>query len=93
MFIVSYDISSDRKRSKFSKFLQSYGEKVQYSVYTIKNSPRILGIVLAEIEHRYRKTFEPTDSIYIFRICDGCMKKIVRYGSASHEEKDVVFLD
>lgn len=35
MIIVSYDISNDKVRSKFSKFLLEYGDRLQYSVYEI----------------------------------------------------------
>lgn len=93
MIIVSYDFSSNKRRSKFSKFLKRYGEKVQFSVYSIKNSQRILNIILKEIELNYSKTFEKTDSILIFIVCEQCQKKIIRYGSAVHEESDVVYFD
>lgn len=92
MIIVSYDFAENKVRAKFAKFLKQYGEKIQYSVYRIKNSPRILNIILAEIEHKYKKKFKNTDSILIFRICNSCMDKIVRYGSAKHEESEVVYL-
>ena len=38
MLIVSYDISDDKLRGKFAKFLMSYAIRLQYSVYEIKNS-------------------------------------------------------
>jgi CRISPR-associated endonuclease Cas2 len=93
MIIISYDFSNDKKRAKFAKFLKQYGNKIQYSVYQIKNSQRLLNIIMTEIELRYKKTFDNTDSILIIRICAGCQKKIVRYGSAVHEESEVVYFD
>jgi len=92
MIIVSYDFSNDKRRAKFAKFLKQYGEKVQYSVYRIRNSQRVLNIILTEIAHNYEKKFEDTDSIYIFSVCQSCLKKIKRYGSARHEEEDVIYL-
>ncbi len=93
MFIVSYDFSSDRKRAKFSKFIKQFGEKIQYSVYRIKNSQRVLRLILAEIDKKYAQKFDKTDSILIFYLCASCIKKIKKYGSASHEEKDVIYLE
>jgi len=90
MIIVSYDFQSNKKRNKFSKFLKKYGRKIQYSVYEIKNSPRVLKNILSEIELKYRKEFKGSDSILIFYICEGCEKKIKRYGYAENEEKDIV---
>lgn len=93
MIIISYDFACDKTRSRFSKFLKKFGNKIQYSVYQIKNSPRILNLILAEIEHRYKPLFKNTDSVLIFQICEKCQKKIIRYGSASHEEKDVIYFE
>jgi len=93
MIIISYDFSSNLTRAKFSKYIKKFGNKIQYSVYQIKNSQRILNLILAEIEHSYKPFFENTDSILIFQVCEGCQKKIIRYGSASHEEKDIVYFE
>lgn len=91
MIIICYDFSDNKVRTKFSKFLKKFGRKIQYSVYEIRNSQRILQNILDEVELNYKKLFKNTDSILIFRICDGCKKKIVRYGYASNEEEEIVF--
>lgn len=91
MLIVSYDFHDDGIRSSFAKFLKQYGRKVQYSVYEIRNSERILDNILTEIDLRYKKHFKDTDSIFIFSTCKSCNQKIRRYGYARYEEKDLVF--
>ena len=93
MLIVSYDFEDDKKRSKFSKFLKKYGRKIQYSVYEIRNSQRVLQNILTEIELKYKKHFTGSDSILIFYLCEACEKKIIRYGYAKNEEEDVVVFD
>lgn len=93
MIIVSYDFENNKKRNKFSKFLKKYGRKIQYSVYEIKNSQRVLQNILSEIKLKYEKDFSGSDSILIFYICEGCQKKIIRYGYAKNEEKDIVVFD
>ncbi|MFQ5492700.1 MAG: CRISPR-associated endonuclease Cas2 [Candidatus Dojkabacteria bacterium] len=93
MLIVSYDISNDKSRTRFSKFLKQYGDAVQYSVYKVKNSKRVLNLVLTEVNERFKKDFEPTDSVYIFRTCEGCTSKIQKFGSAAYEEEEVVYLE
>lgn len=90
MLIVAYDFTENRIRSKFSKFLKKFGRKIQYSVYEIKNSERVLRNILDEIELRYKKSFSGSDSILIFQVCEGCRKKIIRYGYAKNEESDLV---
>lgn len=90
MLIVSYDFSKDKTRTDFSKFLKKYGFKLQYSVYQIKNSSRVLKNILKEVELNYKKRFNNTDSILIFQVCNGCQSKIIKYGSATHLDEEVI---
>lgn len=92
MLIIAYDISNDKLRTKFSKFLEKYGYRLQYSVFKIKNSNRILNIIIANIEGRFKKKFTTTDSIYIFKICERCEKSIYKYGYAKFEDENAVYL-
>ena len=91
MLIVSYDFSNDKTRSKFSKFLEKYGRRMQYSVFFVRNSSRVLRNIITEIDARYSKSFQKTDSIVIFSICLSCKGKIIRYGSAKHDIENVVY--
>ncbi|MFH1255474.1 MAG: CRISPR-associated endonuclease Cas2 [bacterium] len=91
MIIVCYDFSNDKIRNKFSKFLKKFGRKIQYSIFEIRNSQRILQNILDEVELKYKKYFRNSDSVLIFRICEGCKKKIVRYGYAANEEEEILF--
>jgi len=91
MLFLTYDISNDKTRRDFSKFIKQYGRKLQYSVYEIKNSPKILQNIKTEIEYKYKKRFADTDSVLIFTNCRQCDKKVMRFGAAVHEEKEIVF--
>ena len=91
MLLITYDFRNDKMRSKFSKFLKKYGRRIQYSVFEVKNSERILKNIKSEVELKYKPYFSNVDSILIFSICNGCMKKVGRYGSHTHEEKEVIF--
>ena len=90
MLIVTYDFANDSIRGRFSKFLKKYGRKIQYSVYEIKNSQRVLQNILDEVELNYKKDFTGADSVLIFSVCKGCKNRIIRYGYAENEEKEVV---
>lgn len=91
MLIVSYDFKDDKRRAKFSKFLKKYGRRLQYSVFEIKNSNRILQNILKEVEYEYKSGFAKEDSILIYQICRSCKNKVLRYGHAVHEEEPLVF--
>jgi CRISPR-associated endonuclease Cas2 len=89
VIIITYDISDNKLRSHFSKFLQSYGVRVQFSVYEIQNSKRVLDIVLNAIEMRFKKRFEPADSIYVFKADHA---DTIRYGSAGLIDNNLIIL-
>ena len=89
VIIVAYDITSNKTRSRFSKFLERYGVRVQFSVYEIENSNRILDIVKTNIEANFKKLFEPGDSIYIFT---SEKNSITKYRSANLLDNDLIFI-
>jgi CRISPR-associated protein Cas2 len=92
MLLLSYDISKTKTRTKFAKFIETYGNRVQLSVWQIENSPRLLRIIQTEIKHKFSKLLKKTDSVYIYQICEGCENKAMKFGYAKHEDKDVVIL-
>ena len=93
MLIVSYDFADDKVRTQFSTYLKQYGRRLQYSVYEIKNSPRILKNVLKEVELRYKPRFTNSDSVLIYSMCKACDGKIVRYGHPVNEEQEIVVFE
>ena len=86
MLLVSYDISNDKIRTRFSKFLSKFGFRLQYSVFEITNSETVLKNITTEIENSYVKYFTEEDSIIIFYLSATCKKTC--YGYAKNEEKD-----
>lgn len=86
MILVSYDISNDKLRTRFSKYLSKFGHRIQYSVYEIDNSQRILNNICAGIKNNFEKQFSQADSIYIFELSNTC--KVTRYGYAKNEKGD-----
>jgi len=38
-YVIAYDVVDDLRRSRVAKTLQSYGDRVQYSVFWIEASP------------------------------------------------------
>lgn len=88
MIIVSYDISDNLIRSRFSKMLTKHGAiRLQYSVYEVVNTQRVIDNMLVKIES-YAKHFTPDDSVVIF---DVSSDKMIKYGNAIHRDKPIVF--
>ena len=90
MLIVSYDISDDKLRTKFSKYLSRFGYRLQYSVFKVKNSERVRNNIIAEIEGEYSKKFSQTDSVILFSMSRQC--KVRCYGYAENEEKGFIIV-
>lgn len=89
VIIIAYDISDNKVRTQFSKFLEKYGVRVQFSVFEVRNSKRLLDIVLNGIESKFKKRFESGDSIYIFRANH---EETIRYGSAQLVDSNLIFI-
>jgi CRISPR-associated endonuclease Cas2 len=89
VIIVTYDISDNKLRTHFSKFLEKYGVRVQFSVYEIQNSKRVLDIVLNAIEMKFKKRFEGGDSIYVFKANHD---ETIRYGSAGLIDNNLIII-
>ena len=90
MLIISYDIKCDRLRTKFSKFLSKFGYRLQYSVFAIRNSPRILENITVEITNNFEKKFTESDSVIIFNMNEKCEQ--IRFGYARNDEKDLIII-
>ena len=90
MIIVSYDIAEDKLRTGFAKFLGKFGHRLQYSVFEIDVSERLLDVIEAEIKNKYEKKFSQADSIIIFRMSNTC--RITRYGYASNDNDDIIIV-
>lgn len=85
--IITYDIVDNKLRGKLSKFLQKYGVRVQFSVFQIANSTRVLSIVTEKIERSFSKKFAKRDSVIIFKTN---FNQTIRYGNAEDLNKDLL---
>ena len=90
MIIISYDIRNDKVRTKFSKYIMRFGERMQFSVYRIENGERILDNILADIKNQFMSQFGEDDSVILFKLSKSC--EVIRMGYAKHEETDLIIV-
>ena len=89
MLVISYDIKDDKVRTRFSKMLTRNGAiRLQYSVYEINNTERVMKNLLVLIEDKFSKEFGGDDSVISFDVSSVKLKK---YGNAIHRDQDVVY--
>ena len=93
MYVVSYDISSDKTRNKVSKKLLDYGKRVQYSVFECDIDTRMYKKMYTEL---VKITEDMEDgSIRFYFIDKNCQSKIVTIGNCEKYEsmeEDIIFL-
>lgn len=90
MILVSYDISDNKKRTRFSKYLLRFGRRLQFSVFEIENSEKILNNIVTDVNNRFLKEFDQSDSVYIFKLTGSC--QIMRFGYAANEDDELVVI-
>lgn len=89
MLVISDDIGDNKLRTQFSKMLTKYGAiRLQYSVYEVYNTNRILDNLIEIIEDTFAKKFDGSDSVIIFNVSTVKLKK---YGNAIHRDTDIVY--
>lgn len=90
MVVVSYDISNDKLRTKFAKYLSRFGHRLQYSVFEIDNSEKIVNNIVKDLKNKYEKSFSQEDSVIIFKLSSSC--EVLRFGYAKNDEKDFIII-
>ena len=90
MVVVSYDISNDKLRTKFAKYLSRFGHRLQYSVFEIDNSEKIVNNIVNDLKSKYEKSFSQEDSVIIFKLSSSC--EVLRFGYAKNDEKDFIII-
>lgn len=90
MVVVSYDISNDKLRTKFAKYLSRFGHRLQYSVFEIYNSEKIVNNIVNDLKNKYEKSFSQEDSVIIFKLSSSC--EVLRFGYAKNDEKDFIII-
>ncbi|MEW6756098.1 MAG: CRISPR-associated endonuclease Cas2 [Candidatus Latescibacterota bacterium] len=69
LVVVSYDISSDRRRYRLQRLLKGYGHRVQESVFECHLAQR----QAQELQRRARALIHPRDdSVRYYPLCESC---------------------
>jgi len=90
-YVISYDITSDRRRSKVAKYLESYGIRVQYSVFETEINQDQLKALVKGLKKRINKS---KDTIRIYPISKESRKYITTIGKdkGKYYDKDYIIV-
>ena len=81
LFVICYDIESDRRRVRVHRALQSYGYAIQESVFEVQAD----AAQWERLTKRLGKILESPDKIRYYFICEACVGK--RAGMPPPEER------
>ena len=76
-YIVSYDIPDTPRRTKISKILDDFGDRVQYSVFECLLDKALYDKMIRRLEGVVK---EDEDSIRIYALCAMCERAMVIMG-------------
>ena len=77
LYLVTYDISCNRRRRKISDLLEGYGKRVQWSVFECQLSAK----KYQELRDRLQPRVKPEDNIRFYPISAHTLGKIEVWGS------------
>lgn len=86
-FVISYDISDNKLRTKLAKLLEGYGVRVHYSVFECRLEYEKYRELYYQMKV-YAEKFQE-DSIRIYRICRNCEQEIETLGRLKKEYEAV----
>ncbi|HXG22459.1 MAG TPA: CRISPR-associated endonuclease Cas2 [Methylomirabilota bacterium] len=89
-YLVTYDISDDRRRSQAAKILEDFGDRVQYSVFEMELERFEQ---FTEMRCRLEKIVDlKTDSVRIYFLCQGCHTKVTILGQGEVYQDQEVYI-
>ena len=88
--VISYDIQSDRRRTKIHKTLKNYGAWIQYSVFECDIDKK----EYLRLRHELMQLIQADDgdSLRFYLLCEDCRDKIERVGGITPLPNSAIFL-
>jgi CRISPR-associated protein Cas2 len=89
LIVVSYDVRSDRRRTRLAHVLKDFGRRVQYSVFDC----RLEAEALESLRHKVEKLIDPLeDSVRVYRLCLECDRQIEIQGMGKVTEDPDIYV-
>ena len=85
--IAAYDVREDARRARLAAMLQSYGDRIQKSVFLLRVEPESLEVLNVRAAGIIDTA---VDSLYFMRQCGTCWKSLDLHGQA-HPPEPVMF--
>ena len=85
LYIISYDIPDDRRRTKVAKVLLGFGERVQFSVYECYLDKKQILLLRSRL---IKLVKEAEDNVRIYNLCKDCEGRVEAIGREGPHEQE-----
>lgn len=89
LIVVSYDIPSDRRRTKLANALKDFGQRVQYSVFECRLDAEELDLLRRRL---LRLVDNSEDSLRFYVLCGACVERVEVHGEGEVVENPDVYI-
>lgn len=86
LYVVAYDISSDRRRTKVHKVLCGYGAWTQFSLFECYLTETQYLRLRAQLNQHLN---EDQDTVRFYPLCMSCQNRVETVGSPKPQEPDL----
>ncbi len=80
--LISYDVRDPKRLKKVAKKLESYGTRIQYSVFRV----RVDNQSLEKLHWELNQILSEEDNLLVIPLCSGCASKIPEHSSGDQSE-------
>jgi CRISPR-associated protein Cas2 len=88
-YIISYDVSDDKRRTQIAEILKDFGTRVQYSVFECL----LTEDQFTMLRRRLCLYIDPTtDSLRCYRLCQACVDEIIVEGRGDVTQDEDVYI-
>lgn len=88
-YVIAYDISNDKRRTKIHKVLLGFGKWTQYSLFECFLSRKDLVLLQAKLaQHLEAKE----DSVRFYPLCASCVKRVETVGGPLPDDDDLYII-
>jgi CRISPR-associated protein Cas2 len=90
LYLVSYDITPDGRRTKIARLLEGYGSRVQRSVFECDLTAQ----QYTQLRRRLAKLLraDDGDNVRIYQLCAGCVRTIEIIGTGKIEHTPAMYI-
>lgn len=86
LYVIAYDITNDRRRTRVHKALCGFGEWTQFSLFECYLTDKELLLLREKVDALLNAE---EDSIRFYPLCAACTAKVQTVGSPKPQERDV----